>query len=60
VKVRRRYGEGGPEKVLHPLLNLVGNDGWDHDFNILMMCFARVSLISRCRGTGWDTFVAGL
>jgi len=27
-------------------------------FSIFMMCFASVSLTSRCRGTGWLTLVA--
>ena len=27
--------------------------------SIFKMCRARCSLISRCRGTGWDIFVAG-
>ncbi len=27
------------------------------DSNILIICFARCSLISRWRGTGWEIFV---
>lgn len=51
MKVRRGDGEGGPEKVLHSLLDLAGNDGWNHGLLPIGTSRGRdlIKLFSLCR-----------